>query len=143
MVLIPPRSFFPTPAGHVLLALFLSAQYQTVWKYSYAMSLDQISHLPPEKQETILNGPALAPPPGVVPNFDHPWNRTTTFYAGISVCLLLVSLAIFVRGWFKCVCLKKLNMEDRVFYPIHFHLYIVLLTNSSPSSCGLRMVLGL
>ncbi|KAI1131672.1 hypothetical protein F5Y10DRAFT_275404 [Nemania abortiva] len=39
------------------------------------MSLDQLHNLPEAAQQAILNGPALAPPPGIIPNLDHPPNQ--------------------------------------------------------------------
>ncbi|KAI1256205.1 hypothetical protein MGN70_002367 [Eutypa lata] len=76
------------------------------------MSLDQISHLPPSQQEAFLNGPALRPPPGVIPNFENPPNRLATAYAGVTICLFATTVAVFVRFYFKVFAIKRVNIED-------------------------------
>ncbi|RYP18288.1 hypothetical protein DL765_004008 [Monosporascus sp. GIB2] len=58
------------------------------------MSLDQLHLLPPAQQEAILNGPALAPPPGVMPNFDDPPNNNM---------FTLVVIGILSVAFFGCI----------------------------------------
>lgn len=47
------------------------------------------------------NLPADKPPPGVIPNFDHPQSRAIIEYIGVSICLgvalIFVSLRTYVR----------------------------------------------
>ncbi|RYP84725.1 hypothetical protein DL770_005177 [Monosporascus sp. CRB-9-2] len=56
------------------------------------MSLDQLHLLPPAQQEAILNGPAHAPPPGVIPNFEDPPNNNTS---GVAAASSLLSLDMY------------------------------------------------
>ncbi|RYP06664.1 hypothetical protein DL765_009398 [Monosporascus sp. GIB2] len=72
------------------------------------MSLDQISFLPPEQQQEILNGPALLPPNGTRPNFDNSPNNNglgiaalTGTYVGYIYLnyRLLVVCGFFVHQW--------------------------------------------
>ncbi len=71
-----------------------------------------VSNLTPDEQEEVLNGPALPPPPGVVPNFDNPgrWN-----YWGILtnvLCLTITLAVIGLRAYVKIFCVKKPRIED-------------------------------
>jgi hypothetical protein len=59
-----------------------------------------------------LEMPALAPPPGVVPNFiDPPTNRSAIFAVFIT-CLVIMTLAVTIRMYTKILMLKKLAIED-------------------------------
>jgi hypothetical protein len=59
-----------------------------------------------------LDMPALAPPPGVVPNFvDPPTNRTAIFGVFVT-CLVIMTLAVAIRMYTKIFMLKKLAVED-------------------------------
>jgi hypothetical protein len=59
-----------------------------------------------------LDMPALAPPPGVVPNFiDPPTNRAAIFVVFVT-CLVIMTLAVAIRMYTKIFMLKKLAIED-------------------------------
>lgn len=76
------------------------------------MSLDQIHLLPLGKQQDILNGPALSPPPGIIPNLDDPPNHNE-FALGVTTFLLVVStIGAFLRAYAQLFCIKKLHIED-------------------------------
>lgn len=74
--------------------------------------MSDLSSLPPEKQEAILNGPALKPPPGVESNFDDPQNQNVIPHAVIPICLLLATLAILLRTYTKFFLLRRINVDD-------------------------------
>ncbi|KAI1119778.1 hypothetical protein F5Y10DRAFT_259644 [Nemania abortiva] len=76
------------------------------------MSLDQLHLLPPAQQEAILNGPALDPPPGVMPNFDNPPNGNALCIAVIAVLLVLATSAFILAAYVKSFYVKKLYLED-------------------------------
>lgn len=76
------------------------------------MSLDQLHLLPPAQQEIILNGPALAPPPGVVPNMDNPPNGNGLCIAIITFLLLIATLAYAAAIYVKLCRIKKLYLEN-------------------------------
>jgi hypothetical protein len=63
-------------------------------------------------RDKILNAPALAPPPGVVPNFiDPPTNRSTML--GVSTSMFLIAtLAVAIRTYTKLFMIKRLALED-------------------------------
>ncbi|KAL8786451.1 MAG: hypothetical protein Q9213_002767 [Squamulea squamosa] len=56
--------------------------------------MDNLANLTPQELQKLLNGPALAPPPGVVPQLSHPPDLWTT---GIAVQTLIVNA--IALGW--------------------------------------------
>lgn len=71
-----------------------------------------LSQLPPERQEFILNQPALEPPDGRVPNFEHPPNQNALFLSVGIVCLCLSSIACIVRAYSNLVKVRQVKLED-------------------------------
>ncbi|KAI0546420.1 hypothetical protein F4679DRAFT_557829 [Xylaria curta] len=68
----------------------------------------------PDQQEALLNGPALAPPPGDVPNFVNPPNFSVLTRVVVGLGFGICSILIFGR---ICVTLedrKKLYLADTV-----------------------------
>lgn len=51
----------------------------------------------PEQLQALLEGPALAPPPGVLPNFTDPPNLRRTGVVALLVTLVLSTLAVTMR----------------------------------------------
>ncbi|KAL7624923.1 hypothetical protein AAE478_004137 [Parahypoxylon ruwenzoriense] len=76
------------------------------------MSLDQISALPPAQQSAILNGPALTPPEGVVPDFENPPNQNALSHFSVAFCLIASTFAVLIRAYSRIFCIKKLEIED-------------------------------
>ncbi|KAI3326934.1 hypothetical protein HD806DRAFT_531530 [Xylariaceae sp. AK1471] len=76
------------------------------------MSLDQIHLLPEWAQQEILNGPALVPPSGAVPNFDNPPNRIVLGLILATICLSISTMAIALAAYAKLHCVKKVHFED-------------------------------
>ncbi|KAI1754179.1 cytochrome P450 [Xylaria castorea] len=66
--------------------------------------------LGPSEQQ--LNGPALAPPDGVVPNFTNPPNEDALGIAVISICLVLATTAGLLRAYSRIIVTAKLRIED-------------------------------
>ena len=77
------------------------------------MELDQVSRLALDAQALDPNGPALAPPPGEIPNFENPPNDTKKAYVALTLCLLITAIAISVRIHFKATTTKRPSFEDR------------------------------
>ena len=50
------------------------------------------------------NLPAGSPPPGVLPNFEHPDSRATEVYVAIGICMSITLIFIILRLYVKlCV----------------------------------------
>ncbi|KAI5859538.1 hypothetical protein GGS23DRAFT_312162 [Durotheca rogersii] len=74
--------------------------------------MDLIPLLPKEQQEALLNGPALAPPDGVTPQFDNPPNNNGLGYAVLTLCTAIATICLLIRGYAKIVLYGKVNIED-------------------------------
>lgn len=62
-----------------------------------------------------LDGPALAPPPGVTPNFVNPPSFFTFSVVVVTLCLLFSTLAICMRMYTKLYIIRRVVLEDYVF----------------------------
>ncbi|KAI1429666.1 hypothetical protein F5Y12DRAFT_795194 [Xylaria sp. FL1777] len=78
------------------------------------MSLDSFHSLPKEVQEAILNGPAHAAPPGVVPNLEHPPNGNNLVLVVILICLTFATIAAILRGYARIFVLRNVSREDYI-----------------------------
>ncbi|KAI1173830.1 hypothetical protein F4777DRAFT_556457 [Nemania sp. FL0916] len=87
------------------------------------MSLDQLHSLPPAQQEIILNGPALAPPAGVIPNLENPPNRNVFGIVFVSILLFFATSAMTTSMYVKLCHIKKLYLEDYLAFG-GFGLYV-------------------
>lgn len=66
----------------------------------------------PSLPQSALDGPSLAPPPGVVPNFEDPWNLNEISHMTNAICLLATIVAVLIRVYAKVVCSKRAHIED-------------------------------
>ncbi|KAF2106974.1 hypothetical protein BDV96DRAFT_654304 [Lophiotrema nucula] len=70
--------------------------------------------LSPEEQAIFLNGPALKPPPGIIPQFTNPPNRNALCFGIVVTGTILALLAVGMRLYTKIFCVKRLRIEDCV-----------------------------
>lgn len=83
--------------------------------------LTQIHNLPQAEQDAILAGPALALPPGISePRFDNPPNGDALAYTAVTLCLVLSTLAVFIRFYAKCIRVKKITVEESKCTPVNY-----------------------
>ncbi|KAI0119751.1 hypothetical protein F4814DRAFT_413144 [Daldinia grandis] len=87
------------------------------------MSLDNFQSLTKEQQENLLNGPALAPPPGVIPNLENPPQHNTGAHALLAICLILTVFALSIRGYSRIFQSKSLQIPDYLAF-IGFGCYV-------------------
>ncbi|KIA75374.1 hypothetical protein HK57_00157 [Aspergillus ustus] len=59
-----------------------------------------------------LDGPALAPPEGVVPQLDNPPNNNKLAIAVLSVCSVFATICCLMRGYARLVLLRKFQIEE-------------------------------
>lgn len=71
--------------------------------------------------DAILDGPAMAPPPGVKPNFEHPENLSHPELAWLQ--LIVATAVVVMRVYTKLGVVRKMLAEDCESY----------------CNCGLRM----
>ena len=70
------------------------------------------THPTPEQLQILLNGPALAPPPGVIPNFIDPPNLDRTGTVVQLITLIVSTLAIIMRIYTKARILHQIAGAD-------------------------------
>ena len=70
------------------------------------------SKLSPLDDPTLLQLPALTPPPGVIPNFAHPMDRgpVLTIVNGILLALMMIFIAL--RVYTKLAIVRKISWDD-------------------------------
>ena len=70
--------------------------------------------------QKLLDGPAMAPPPGIKPNFVNPPNLDKEFYIDLILCLTISVLAVCMRVWTKARVMRKFQIEDcKTLSPAH------------------------
>lgn len=75
------------------------------------------------RQEYDLYGPALRPPEGVEPNFDHPPNGNLLATTVIFISVALVSIFVFIRLLAKIVHWERLSCVD-IMVMLSYLMYI-------------------
>jgi len=73
---------------------------------------DVFAHLTPEQRQAALEGPALRPPTGVLPNFIDPPNQNTLGYSLLAGCATVCILVVGIRLYAKLIRVKKMDIED-------------------------------
>ena len=61
---------------------------------------------------TLLEGPAMSPPAGVIPDFDHAPNLDIYVAMTITLCVIFATLAVLLRIYTKVFILRVLAWED-------------------------------
>jgi len=72
----------------------------------------KLANLTPQQLQALLEGPALAPPLGVIPQLTHPPNLRATGVAVQVVCLILATLAICIRVYTKARIIGQVVLAD-------------------------------
>ena len=63
------------------------------------------------------NVPALAPPPGVVPNFHNPPSRAGEMRIGMGLCIGITSVLVVLRFYVKFAITHTPGWDDCKFFP--------------------------
>lgn len=95
-----------------------------------------LAMLSPEEQaafmEALLEGPALEPPLGVVPDFANPGGHHGVGYGIVILGATLATIAVALRLYSR-VAMKSINIEDGTFNQC---LYRRVLTFARPINLG-------
>lgn len=59
-----------------------------------------------------LDGPALAPPDGVTPNFDRVENQNELAIFVLTLCAVVATLCLFLRAYARAWLLRKVGLEE-------------------------------
>lgn len=76
------------------------------------MDFSSWGSLTQEQKDVILDGPALAPPTGVVSNFDNPPNRDGLTLGVIITSVILATTFVLIRIYSKVFVTKKISIPD-------------------------------
>ncbi|KAJ2992348.1 hypothetical protein NUW58_g2196 [Xylaria curta] len=93
------------------------------------MSDLDFSHLSQEDLMKALEGPALIPPEGTVPNFNNPPNLNHVAVTALVVCLVLASAFLLVRVYVKLFKIKRLCVGDYLIV-LAYICYLVAVSGS-------------
>ncbi|KAI0398685.1 hypothetical protein F4802DRAFT_186505 [Xylaria palmicola] len=82
------------------------------------MTDTSLTTIDPAELSQLLDKPALTPPPGVTPNFEHPpnWNTLTYAVVGISITLVAISASFRIIG--RWIFSKQFNLADYLLLPL-------------------------
>ena len=70
------------------------------------------AQISPEQFQTLQNGPAGPPPPGVAPNLHDPANLDGLVILTLILCLTFATLAISMRMFTKLFLIRSFDYED-------------------------------
>lgn len=76
------------------------------------IDMSWLLQLPVAKQQAYFQGPALKPPPGVVPDFAHPPNQNVMGYAVLILCATVVAVLVTLQLYSRVIYHKKFAIED-------------------------------
>jgi hypothetical protein len=86
-----------------------SEQNRKMSRFGNGISVDLINSIPSNLLATL---PAAAPPPGVIPNFDHPPSRSNLLLGLTTAFLVLAVISYFIRMYTKIRILRKVTWDD-------------------------------
>ncbi|KAI1105775.1 hypothetical protein F4804DRAFT_331024 [Jackrogersella minutella] len=73
---------------------------------------DALPSLPHDQQQAALDGPALAAPAGITPQFDNPPNNNGLAHGVIAACVTVATICLLIRAYARLVLFKQLKPED-------------------------------
>ena len=68
--------------------------------------------LTPAQLQALLDGPAVSPPPGVIPNFVDPPSLYPQIIVTLVLTLSIATLAVIIRVYTKLHVIKAWHLED-------------------------------
>ncbi|RYP53962.1 hypothetical protein DL769_010422 [Monosporascus sp. CRB-8-3] len=83
------------------------------------MSNLDFSAIPPSRLQDVLDGPALPPPEGVVPDFDNPPNKSTMALGALFTCLILATVFLAIRMYARFFVVRSTHLGDYLVIPAY------------------------
>ncbi|KAI0138630.1 hypothetical protein F4776DRAFT_619273 [Hypoxylon sp. NC0597] len=90
------------------------------------MSDLDFSHLTPADLENVLNGPALPPPAGITPDFEHPRNKNVVSLVALLICLVVASTSLAIRIYVGVLKMKQKHIGDYLIMLAYFFWVVVI-----------------
>ena len=97
------------PLISVLYTIFSTA---TEFIRSISAILFDLTMTTPTQIQALLNGPALAPPKGVEPNFENPSNLNTACYAILLSAIVATTTVLCLRLYTRVLIIRKVTLDD-------------------------------
>ncbi|KAL9055894.1 MAG: hypothetical protein Q9206_002973 [Seirophora lacunosa] len=69
----------------------------------------QLASLTPQQRQNLLDGPALPPPPGVIPEFDHPPNMRTLSIAVEITGFVIATITLCIRMYTRIFVIRRFS----------------------------------
>ncbi|KAL8929032.1 MAG: hypothetical protein Q9208_001475 [Pyrenodesmia sp. 3 TL-2023] len=69
----------------------------------------QLASLTPQQRQILLDGPGLPPPPGVIPQFDHPPDLKYLSMAVETTGFLLATIALCIRMYTRILIIRRVS----------------------------------
>lgn len=82
-----------------------------------------LASLDAQQLQAALNGPALSPPPGVRPRFDHPSDLRNISAAIRITCLVLATITLSMRMYTRALIIRRFSWVDCWYLSIHVVLF--------------------
>ncbi|KAI1805118.1 hypothetical protein F4811DRAFT_561393 [Daldinia bambusicola] len=70
------------------------------------------NNLSPKELEALLNGPALTPPAGVIPQLDNAPNYWVASMAILNFCVVVSTVLVAMRLYTRAIIIRQLNIAD-------------------------------
>jgi len=66
--------------------------------------------------DALMDGPALAPPAGVIPDLDHPQNKNGLALFVLVFCSIISTICVLLRVYGRCYLLKRFKLEEALIF---------------------------
>ena len=97
-------------------SLSLLQRRSCIWSRTSDKMASSTTAMTPEQAQaalqTLLEGPAMSPPAGTIPNFHDPPNLDAFVALTIALCVTFGTLAVVLRMYTKVFILRALAWED-------------------------------
>lgn len=104
---LEPFSFLRHP-----IPFFLLISAILMWVLQTRLQKDDLDNMNQSQLDALLDGPALAPPPGIEPNLVNPPDKIVASYLVTCFSLAISTLAVLVRMYTRAFVVKQVNFPD-------------------------------
>lgn len=84
-----------------------------------------VANMAAPSEQALLNGPAMPPPDGIIPNFANPPNLNKEITFTLALCMSVATLLISIRMYTKMFIIRSVGHEDCKVPPL-FRLWLQL-----------------
>lgn len=85
--------------------------------------------------DAILNGPAMAPPPGETSNFSNPPNENPMAIGVLVTMIVISTICVLVRLYARCYLLRKIQAEESEYFALLKLPTVIFPTHTTNNVC--------